>query len=69
MGRYEKITLLAKEKNIPIKKILVKHIEPLETRTEVCNKFNKGEEDELEPDDLYQLCDTPPSQKKLLRYF
>jgi hypothetical protein len=69
MGRFEKISALAKEKNVPIRTIIVKHLEPLKIRTDVCNRFNKGEEDDLEPDDLYQLCDTPPSQKKLINYF
>jgi len=69
MGKFEKIAILATEKNISIKNILVTHLSSPEVRTQVCNKFNKGEDDELEPDDLYQLCDTPPSQKKLIRYF
>jgi len=60
---------LAKEKNISIKKILVTHLAPLEIRTQVCEKFNRGEDEDLDPDDLYQLCDTPPSQKRIVKYF
>ena len=69
MGRFEKVCVLAKEKGVPVREILVKHLEPLQVRVKVVEKFNKAEDEEMEPDDLYQLCDTPPSQKKLLRFF
>jgi len=69
MTRYDKIVLLAKEKNIPTKKVLLMYLTPLHIRTQVCDKFNRSEDDNLKPDDLYQLCDTPPSQARLVQYF
>ena len=69
MGRYEKVCELAKEKGIPVRTILVKHIENPSERLRIVTRINQMDENDMEPDDLYQLCDTPPSQKRLLRFF
>lgn len=65
MGRFEKVCALAEEKNVPVREILFKHLEPLHVRVKIAERMGE----DMEPDDLYQLCDTPPSQKKLLRFF
>jgi len=69
MGRYEKVCELAKEKGVPVRTILVKHIENPSERLRIVTRINQVDKDDMEPDDLYQLCDTPPSQKRLLRFF
>lgn len=70
MGRYEKVCELAKELGVPVRTILVKHLDKPSERLKIVTRMNQQEEDEdMEPDDLYQLCDTPPSQKRLLSFF
>ena len=70
MKRYKKVCELAKEMGVPVRTILVKHIEKPSERLKIVTRINQKKEDEdMEPDDLYQLCDTPPSQKRLLRFF
>ena len=70
MGRYEKVCELAKELGVPVRTILVKHLEKPSERLKIVTCINQKEDDEeMEPDDLYQLCDTPPSQKRLLNFF
>lgn len=69
MGRFEKVCALANEKGISVQEILINHLKPIDIRTKIAEKMNAVYDDELEPDDLYQLCETPTSQKKLLSYF
>ena len=69
MGRYTKIYQLAEEKNVQVREILVKHIIPLDIRIDIANRINAADDDDLDPEDLFQLCDTPTSQKKLLSFF
>ena len=69
MGRYEKICALAREKGITVREIFVDHLLPLEKRVEIAEKMSLEDDDEYEPDAVYQLCDTPRSQQKLLTYF
>jgi hypothetical protein len=70
MGRYEKVCELAKEMGVPVRTILVKHLENHSERLKIATRINQIDEDEdMKPDDLYQLCDTPPSQKRLIRFF
>jgi len=69
MGRYEKVCELAKELDVPVRTVLMKHLEKPSERLKIVTRLNQKEEDDMEHDDLYQLCDTPPSQKKLLKFF
>lgn len=70
MGRYEKICSLAQEKNISVRDLLVNHVlKDLETRQQIVDKMNVEDDEEYEPDAVYQLCDTPRSQQKLISYF
>ena len=70
MGRYEKICSLALEKNISVRDILVNHmLKDQNIRQNIIDKMNKEDDEEYEPDDVYQLCETPRSQRKLVSYF
>tara|TARA_B110000977_G_C11089630_1_gene496193 strand:+ start:7166 stop:7375 length:210 start_codon:yes stop_codon:yes gene_type:complete len=69
MGRYTKICQLAEEKNVPVREILVRHIIPLDIRIDIAIRINAADDDDLDSEDLFQLCDTPTSQKKLLSFF
>lgn len=70
MGRYEKICKLATTKGVTVHHILVNNLlKDFETRQRITEKMNKEDDEEYEPNDVYQLCDTPRSQKKLISYF
>lgn len=70
MGRYEKMCKLAQEKNISVRELLVKYVlKDLETRKRIVNKMNIIDNEEYQPEDVYQLCDTPRSQRQLINYF
>ena len=70
MGRYEKICGLAREKNTSVRDLLVNHVlKDLEIRQKIVDKMNTEDDEEYEPNDVYQLCDTPRSQQKLISYF
>jgi hypothetical protein len=70
MGRYEKILNLAQEKKMSIRDLLVNHVlKDIETRQKIVDKMNIEDDEEYESNDVYQLCDTPRSQQKLISYF
>jgi hypothetical protein len=69
MGKFEKICRLAQEKNISVREIFVKHLLTYDVRVTICEKMNKEDDEEYEPDDVYQMCDTPRSQQRLLKFF
>lgn len=70
MGRYEKILNLAREKKKSVRDLLVNHVlKDIETRQKIVDKMNTEDDEGYEPNDVYQLCDTPRSQQKLISYF
>jgi len=69
MGRYNKVCKLAQDKGITVRDLFVKVLLTPQKKQEIVEKMNKLEDEEYEPDDLYQMCDTPRSQKDLLRFF
>lgn len=66
--RLTKIRELARDKDVSVRDIFVKHILTPARRAEIGNKMMIDDEDDEFPD-LDQMCDTPTSQERILSYF
>lgn len=64
--RLTEIYKLAEEYKLPVSSVFKKYILTPQKRLDIVTKL---QDPDLEPEDLDQLCETPPSQEKLLSFF
>lgn len=65
MTRLKQIYDLSREYNIPVSKVFKEYILTPQKRCEIVAKLSE----DMEPEDLDQMCETPPSQQKILSFF
>jgi hypothetical protein len=63
MPRLNQIYKIAEQHKLPVSAVFKEYILTPEKRLEI------GKVLDMEPYELDQMCDTPPSQKKLLSFF
>jgi hypothetical protein len=66
MSRLNQIYKLAEQHKLPVSTVFKDYILTPRKRYEIIAKM---EDPDMEPEDLDQMCETPPSQKKLLSFF
>jgi hypothetical protein len=71
MSRIKQIYKLTEQHKVPVSTVFKEYIITPQKRYEIIAKMTTSEDwdSDIEPEDLDQMCETPPSQNKLLSFF